>query len=177
MFTISAYSVHPLVARFLTLWRYVEVVTDWVTFFLSCLCCQCLNNMPCDAVPPSEGSKSSIETPQILSRAAEVDSGRVCGEPFRPQHLVIDFHRQPGDNEGVEQKCNDFWNFVRKQPAMGGMLVTPESNNKTIVKKVPEQHKVKNDMQVDEYPAVHMLKKLDQLSQSIEAFAASEQTA
>ncbi|XP_049868667.1 uncharacterized protein LOC126368636 [Pectinophora gossypiella] len=50
------------------------------------------------------------------------------GEPFQPQHLVIDFTPIPGvdDDEEILQNCEDFWAFFRNEPKLQGMMVEPE---------------------------------------------------
>ncbi|KAJ2945836.1 hypothetical protein O0L34_g4739 [Tuta absoluta] len=46
MLTVSCYAVHSFVARFLALWKWAQMISDWVTFFLSMLCCSCLDGIP-----------------------------------------------------------------------------------------------------------------------------------
>ncbi|XP_049868651.1 uncharacterized protein LOC126368626 isoform X2 [Pectinophora gossypiella] len=63
MFTVSCYTLHPIVAKILALWRWAQTVSDWLTFLLSMSCCQCWAGMP----PPSISDNDSISCYKMLS--------------------------------------------------------------------------------------------------------------
>ncbi|CAG9786439.1 unnamed protein product [Diatraea saccharalis] len=121
MFTISSYALHPLAQRFIRLWRYAQLVSDCLTFLLSMLCCQCGAMMPLSTSSSIADGDESIEAYRIVSEPV-IDAGRASGEPFRPQHLVIDFNPQAGDTDEVSLKCQQLWEVVNNHPALEGMM-------------------------------------------------------
>ena len=60
MFSVSPYAFHPLIQRFVRLWRYVQVVSDMITFVLSMICCQCGDVMPL-STSGSADTKPSVQ--------------------------------------------------------------------------------------------------------------------
>ncbi|XP_075973830.1 uncharacterized protein LOC142975068 [Anticarsia gemmatalis] len=75
-------------------------------------------------------STESIEKPASLKAGESFtefgDSS--CGEPLFTQHLLIDFTPNDDDNEYVQKKCCDFWNFMQSQPQIQNLMVFPEKN-------------------------------------------------
>ncbi|XP_059056930.1 uncharacterized protein LOC131850646 [Achroia grisella] len=108
MFNISCYAVHPIIKRFITLWRYAQAVSDCLTFALSVLCCQCWEMMPISA---ASGEQASIEAFKIVP---VVDAGRSTGESLKAQHLVLDFTPKAEDNEEVQRRCLRLWDLAQQ---------------------------------------------------------------
>lgn len=63
----------------------------------------------------------------IKPKSQLVDAGRSSGEPMRAQHLVIDFTPRREDTPEIQARCQQFWQFAKKQPELQGMMVQPVS--------------------------------------------------
>ncbi|XP_028163944.1 uncharacterized protein LOC114355343 [Ostrinia furnacalis] len=168
MFTISPYAFHPLLQRFVALWRYVQVVSDCLTFLLSMLCCQCWTLMP---LSPTTSEKASVESFQILPEA-RIEPGRASGEPFRAQHLVIDFSPQPGDTEETGAKCQQFWEAVNAHPDLDGMMVLPENKTQAVINSSVPVHKPSSpSAHQPNFQALHSIKDMGDTGVFNAAFA------
>ncbi|KAL0840841.1 hypothetical protein ABMA28_014647 [Loxostege sticticalis] len=170
MFTISPYDFHPLLHRFVSLWRYVQVVSDCLTFLLSMLCCQCWNMMP---LSPSPSEQASVESFQILPEPI-IEPGRASGEPFSAQHLVIDFTPQPGDTEETSLKCQQFWEVVNGHPELEGMMALPENKTQAMKESSVSVHKPLPPADTNPaFPAIHTIRSIGDRGAIDAAFAAA----
>ncbi|RVE42395.1 hypothetical protein evm_012954 [Chilo suppressalis] len=164
MFAISSHDLHPLALRFLTLWRWVQLVSDCLTFALSILCCQCAAMMP---LSPSSSVDDSVEDYKIPPEPV-IDAGRASGEPFRPQHLVIDFNHQPGDTDEVSLKCQQLWDVVNNHPDLERMMVVAEAEKdkgkalREISAAVPVHRPLPSPDSESNFPALRTIKKLEE---------------
>ncbi|CAH0578912.1 unnamed protein product [Chrysodeixis includens] len=165
MFTISCYTFHPLIQRFVRLWRYVQLVSDILTCILSMICCQCVDAMPFSA-STSVTSRASIEAIKLEEKKPEpqlVDPGKSSGEPLRAQHLVIDFAPGREDTPEIQAKCQQFWKFAKNKPELGGMMVQPSLDSDRRFRELSSSiHQVPySDRNRTNLPAIHVIRKMD----------------
>ncbi|KAG6455688.1 hypothetical protein O3G_MSEX009357 [Manduca sexta] len=143
MFTVSCYTFHPLASRYVRLRRRVHVVSEWMVCVMATVCCPCCTAMP-------------------LASSASCYS-RTSGEPFRPQHITVDFTPGAEDSSAVEDKCYQFWEFVTSQPELDAFTVQPDSEislpDTTYIVSRQEPH---NDVENQQhYPAIHAMRKME----------------
>ncbi|XP_026725404.1 uncharacterized protein LOC113492228 [Trichoplusia ni] len=179
MFTISCYTFHPLIQRFVRLWRYVQLVSDILTCILSMICCQCVDAMPLSTSTSVE-SKTSIEALKLQENKPEaqlVDPGKSSGEPLRAQHLVIDFTPGREDTPEIQAKCQQFWQFTKNKPELGGMMVQPSQDSdrrltelsSSVIHQVPYSDRNRTNL-----PAIHTIRKMDKRGAVKAAFNTGE---
>ncbi|KAF9817601.1 hypothetical protein SFRURICE_014740 [Spodoptera frugiperda] len=117
MFTVSCYVFHPLVQRLVRLWRYVQVVSDVLTFFLAMLCCQCAAAVPF-STSSSVDSKPSVQifkAEALTQKQTETENDQSCGEPVKAHHLVIDFAPGREDTPEIQERCHQYWQNKNRQ--------------------------------------------------------------
>ncbi|KAJ8730418.1 hypothetical protein PYW07_017456 [Mythimna separata] len=126
MLTVSCYAFHPLIQRFVRLWRYVQVVSDVITFGLSMLCCQCSDAMPLSSSASVE-TKPSIQVFEGYRRfPTEVEScpGRTS-EPRKPEHMVIDVTPGTADMPTTQERHQEY-RLHKSRTASDAMMVEPQ---------------------------------------------------
>ncbi|OWR41325.1 hypothetical protein KGM_209084 [Danaus plexippus plexippus] len=97
MFAFTPYTFQPLFHRFVTLFIYVQYVTDCITSVLSLLCCGCWT-------PPQISLSTScaeiVELKDIVPDIAE--DIKASGEPIQIRDIVIDIHQEQSSNCSVD---------------------------------------------------------------------------
>ncbi|KAJ8727833.1 hypothetical protein PYW08_016218 [Mythimna loreyi] len=125
MLTVSCYAFHPLIQRFVRLWRYVQVVSDVITFALSMLCCQCSDAMPLSSSSSVE-TKPSIQVFEGYRRCPAEGQGSQpghSGDPLKPEHMVIDVSPGRGDMPKTQERHQDYWQSPKTRTGTVGMMV------------------------------------------------------
>ncbi|XP_030029841.2 uncharacterized protein LOC115447065 [Manduca sexta] len=160
MFTVSCYTFHPLASRYVRLRRRVHVVSEWMVCVMATVCCPC-----CTAMPLASSASCYSKASELLETVQKpvIDPGRTSGEPFRPQHITVDFTPGAEDSSAVEDKCYQFWEFVTSQPELDAFTVQPDSEislpDTTYIVSRQEPH---NDVENQQhYPAIHAMRKME----------------
>ncbi|XP_060802914.1 uncharacterized protein LOC106136346 [Amyelois transitella] len=146
LLTISIYNVHHVIARFIRLYRQVQVISDCLTFACSLLCCQCWAMLPEN--PRDVEDKPSHEGFIILPQHV-IDERKACGD--RLKQNLIDFSPQKEDTEEVQKKCVAFWrreNHETVKDNNDSAQLHHEDPNATVTNTVVTSRG-------DELPAVH----------------------
>ncbi|XP_022831225.1 uncharacterized protein LOC111359804 [Spodoptera litura] len=123
MFTVSCYVFHPLLQRLVRLWRYVQVVSDVLTFFLAMLCCQCAAAVPF-STSSSMDSKPSVQifkAEALTQKQEEIENDQSCGEPVKAHHLVIDFAPGREDTPEIQERCHQYWQDAKNRQEHNNM--------------------------------------------------------
>ncbi|CAH0701487.1 unnamed protein product [Spodoptera exigua] len=158
MFTVSCYVFHPLLHRFVRLWRYVQVVSDVLNFYLTMLCCPCANEVPF-STSSSVDSKPSVQIfkAEALAKAQkQVDHGPSCGEPVKAPHLVIDFTPGREDTPEIQKRCQQYWQDAKNRQEHNDM--TSKSQSPIDLTTDGSHHDRRRESQ-NNIPRVHMHKK------------------
>lgn len=80
-------------------------------------------------VEESVTTTRSLETrskPESSGQLSSNFSDGACGEPFRTQHLLINFTPvEELDDDYTQKKCCAFWEFLGSRPELRNLMVLP----------------------------------------------------
>ncbi|XP_075973043.1 uncharacterized protein LOC142974529 [Anticarsia gemmatalis] len=160
MFTVSCYAFHPLILRFVRLWKYVQVVSDVLTCLLSMLCCQCVDMMPV----PGTDSENSVPTGQVFRSQLpknQVDPEKASGDIRRPQSMVIDYTE---DTPEFQTKRKHTSQSVHKDHELQGIVnpVQQRLNDE----EPASTSRYQNSREKNIIPSVHFVKKVNKKMES-----------
>ncbi|XP_063361844.1 uncharacterized protein LOC134650842 [Cydia amplana] len=162
---ISVYDIHHVVAKFLNLREHVYIVSDWLVFFCSFLCCQCGNYMG-EGMPTDRLSEASSFAYKKTLRKLEIDTARSCEELFQTTSLKINFD-QPVEpcNTSDDIPCSKLCTVEERRELDG--KISPDNSGEPIVTKLtdsPNTDKyitpVASSSRTDDYPIVHSHRRL-----------------
>ncbi|PZC71502.1 hypothetical protein B5X24_HaOG213210 [Helicoverpa armigera] len=160
MFTVSCYSFHPVVHRFVRLWKYVQIVSDILTFLLSMICCQCVVGEPLSPASSVDLKKSMqiFEAQAIKRKQDALDKAKSSGEPMRAQHLVIDFAPGREDTPEIQARCHQYWELAKNKTDHERKHPSPKPERHLINLSSSPPH-LDTGTDRNNLPAIHSMKK------------------